>query len=143
MTKNILANNCSNIYLFEKAVWHKNGDTLFFPEPDMDSPAPYSGNSVYTNKRGIPVETITIDSLHIKEPISFMKIDIEGADIFALKGARETILRNKMPVIFEYTQHMQDVYQTTFNDYVEFVESVNYKFQEIILGVNYLILPRS
>lgn len=94
LVQNIRANNCLNVHLFEKAIWDKEGDTLFFPEPDMDSPAPYSGNSVYASKQNNAVQTITIDSLNIKEPISFMKVDIEGADIFALKGARQTILKN-------------------------------------------------
>ena len=142
LAKNIDANNCSNVHLFEKAVWHKDGETLFFPEPDMKSPAPYSGNSAYISTQSNPVQTITIDSLNITEPVSFMKVDIEGADIFALKGARETILKNKMPVIFEYTQHMQNVYDTTFDDYVEFADSINYKFEEIVLGINFLILPK-
>lgn len=141
LNRNIQANKCSNISLFEIAVWNTNDSTLFFPEPDMDSPAPYSGNSAYISREGSSVKTITIDSLKIEEPISFMKVDIEGADIFALKGARETILKNKMAVIFEFSQHMQDDYQTTFNDYVKFVDSINYKFQQIILGVNYLIVP--
>ena len=143
LEKNSEVNHCTNIHLFEKAVWDKDGDTLYFPEPDMNNPVPYSSNSVYVTRKGIPVQTITIDSLNIKEPVSFMKVDIEGADIFALKGARETILKNKMPVIFEYSQHMQTVYGTTFNDYVEFANSIDYIFQEIILGINYLILPKS
>ena len=142
LKRNIEANLRSNVELVEKAVWHQDNMTLYFPEPDMESPAPYSGNSARDNKNSYPVNTITVDSLDIREPISFMKVDIEGADIFALRGAKQTILKNKMPVIFEYTQHMQDAYNTTFNDYVEFAESVNYKFQEIVLGINYLIVPK-
>jgi FkbM family methyltransferase len=142
LLKNISGNNRNNIKAYERAVWHNEGETLYFPEPDMSSPAPYSGNSVYTGQKTYPVKTITIDSLNIQEPISFMKVDIEGADIFALKGARDTILKNKMPIIFEYTQHMQQVYGTKFNDYVEFVNSIDYQFEEIVLGINYLILPK-
>lgn len=84
---------------------------------------------------------MTIDSLNIQEPVSFMKIDIEGADLFALQGARETIMKNRMPIIFEFSQHMQNVFNTNFGEYVNFVNSINYRFEEIILKINFLILP--
>jgi FkbM family methyltransferase len=142
LQKNIKANRCSNVQLFENAVWNKEGETLYFPEPDMNSTAPYSGNSVYTSLKSTSVQTITIDSLNILEPISFMKVDIEGADIFALEGAKQTILKNRMPIIFEYSQHMQEEFNTTLNNYVEFVNDINYKFEKVVLGINYLILPK-
>lgn len=142
LQRNINANGCTNVQLYNRAVWDKENVTLFFPEPDMQSPAPYSGNSISETIMTNPVQTLTIDSLNIEEPVSFMKIDIEGADIFALKGARNTILKNRMPVIFEFTQHVQNDFKTSFNDYVEFVNSVDYKFEEVVMGYNYLILPK-
>ncbi len=142
LEKNINANHCSNVKLFKRAVWDKDNVILYFPEPNMESVAPYSGNSITASKKTSPVKTLTIDSLEISEPVSFMKIDIEGSDIFALRGARNTILKNRMPVIFEYSQHVQDDYGTGFQDYVAFTESINYKFEEIIMGYNYLIVPK-
>lgn len=143
LQKNMESNNCSNVKLYERAVYNNNGETLYFPQPDLSNGAPYSGNSLTGNmSEGIPVQTITIDSLNIKEHISFMKIDIEGADIFALQGAKETIMKNRMPIIFEYTQHMQNEFGSTFGDYVSFVNNLDYKFEEIISKINYLILPK-
>ena len=48
------------------------------------------------------IKAVKIDDLIIKEKISFMKIDIQGKDLDALKGAKKTILNNKMPILFEY-----------------------------------------
>ncbi len=141
LKKNLEANNCGNVQPFRNAVWEKDGDTFYFPEPDMDSPAPYSGNAITAEKKLNPVQTLTIDSLNIQEQISFMKIDIEGADIFALRGAKNTIMKHRMPIIFEYTQHMQQEFKTSFEDYVAFARSVNYKFVEVVMGYNYLIVP--
>ena len=31
-----------------------------------------------------------------------MKIDVQGMDLKVLKGSKKTILKHKMPIIFEY-----------------------------------------
>ena len=80
-------------------------------------------------------------SLQIKEPISFIKVDIQGCDLFALQGAKETILKNKPAIIFEYEEQFQEEFNTTFNDYVEFVKSINYKFVKTYMDINYLVVP--
>jgi hypothetical protein len=47
------------------------------------------------------VKTATIDSFHI-ENVGLIKLDIEGNELKALEGARNTIERsNKPPIIFE------------------------------------------
>ena len=142
LQKNIEANKCTNVELINRAIWDKENITLYFPEPNMSGPAPYSGNYVTEAQKASPVQSVTIDSLNIPEPISFMKIDIEGADIFALRGAQNTILKNKMPVIFEFSQHVQADFNTSFQDYVSFTESINYQFAEIVMEYNYLIIPK-
>ena len=143
LKKNIEANECKNVKLIERAVYNKDNEVLYFSTPNMTSGAPYSGNTILgSSNMSNGVNSITIDSLKIDKPISFMKIDIEGSDIFALQGAKETILKHKMPIIFEYTQHVQTEFKTSFQDYVEFVESINYKFDSIIEKINFLILPK-
>ena len=54
-----------------------------------------------------PVEQIevpmrTLDSLIGDTPVTFMKLDIEGAEHAALLGARETIRKSRPSMIFEY-----------------------------------------
>ena len=87
----------------------------------------------------------TIDGLNINTPISFMKVDIKGSDLFALRGAVETIKRNRMPIIFEFEQQFQAEFGTSFQDYVDFVDSISYRFEKLVLepeSINYLIVPR-
>ena len=82
-----------------------------------------------------------IDSLKIDEPISFMKIDIEGGDLYAMQGAINTIEKNKMPIIFEYDYFIEDVYGMCFQNYIDFVNSINYRFEKV-RGHNYLIVSK-
>lgn len=142
LEKNIKNNNILNVEIIKKAIWDKDDISLYFSEPDMNSGAPYSGKSVSTNFEKKEIKTITIDSLNIQEPISFMKVDIEGADIFALRGAKNTILKNRMPIIFEYLQHMQTEFEISLQDYIEFADSINYRFSEVVLGINYVMIPK-
>lgn len=139
--RNILANDCKNVKTIPGAVYNKVGVKLIFPEPDFKRFDSYGSYGIDPNaKEGRTVESITIDSLKITEPISFIKIDIQGCDLFALQGAKETILRNKMPILFEFEQQFQDEFHTSFNDYVDFVKSINYKFEKTVMDLNFLIV---
>ena len=147
--KNLDSNNCNNVILFENAVYNKDGETLYFPQHDFSTTsafkgAPFSGLALISDsKNGIPVKTITIDSLKIETPISFIKVDVQGADLFAMQGAKETILKHKPVIIFEFEQPVQKEFKTNFNDYAEFVRSINYKFDDIISEINYIVTPKN
>lgn len=85
-----------------------------------------------------------MDDLEYSRPISFMKIDIEGGDLLALKGAKKIIKKNKMPIIFEYSfgREEEEGFEITFQDYVDFVNEINYRFVRCIDAINFLIMPK-
>jgi FkbM family methyltransferase len=142
LQKNIEANSKKNITAHFGAVYNKNNETLYFPIQDFERFGTYGSYGIdYKNNKGRPVNTLTIDSLNIQEPISFMKVDVQGGDLFALKGAKQTILKHKMPIIFEYEYLFEDELNLCFQDYVDFVKEINYKFSKVINGQNYLIMP--
>lgn len=142
LKKNIAANNCTNVIPIDGAVYNVDGKVLVFPEPSV-AQTTFSANAINPKlSSGREVTTFTIDSLQIKTPVSFMKVDIQGSDLFAMQGAKQTILKNKMPVFFEFEQQFQNQFETTFQDYVDFVADINYKFAEIVDGNNFLILPK-
>lgn len=49
----------------------------------------------------IEVEGITLDTFCKDKVISFMKVDIEGAENFIFEGATETLKNNKMDIVIE------------------------------------------
>lgn len=77
-----------NMYLIEcDPNWQ---EPLYFTFKDYDDKVLIS-NKFLSNRTGI--KTITLDDL-VKEKIDFLKMDIEGAEIEALQGAKKT-LENK------------------------------------------------
>ena len=143
LEKNLAANSVTNVRPVFNAVYFESGKTFYFPEPDFvrfDSYGSY--NLPLDLKTGQEVVSLKIDDLEIEKPVSFMKVDVQGCDLFAMQGAAKTIEKHRMPILFEFEQQFQDEYHTDFQDYVEFVDSIGYKFAEVILNNNYLIVPR-
>jgi len=79
----------AKIELIERALWDSSGKDLQFADAGSGSRAVDSGATVQ-------VETSTIDDL-VRERnldrIDFIKMDIEGAEVTALRGAEQTIRR--------------------------------------------------
>jgi FkbM family methyltransferase len=143
LVKNLAANSCDNIKLFYNAVYDKSDLTLLFPEADLVKFYSYGSYGIDPNaKTGTAVKSIAIDSIPFDKPISFMKVDIQGSDLFALRGAINTIKKHKMPIVFEYEEPFQQDFNTSFQDYVDFVQEIDYKFVKTIEQINFLIVPR-
>ena len=83
-----------------------------------------------TNNGKNLVECVTIDSLN--EPITFIKLDVEGAEVSVLKGAKETLTNaKKMKILIEV--HPQ--YYNESNDFAKVLEwlvGIGYKFSYVI-----------
>ena len=71
-----------------------------------------------------------------------MKIDVQGWDLKVLEGSVHTIEKNRMPIIFEYENFFQNELNFNFQDYINFVNEIEYKFEKIIGCNNFLILPK-
>ena len=142
LQKNITANGKENVRAIYGAVFDGSRKQVFFPEPDFERFPSYGSYPVQLDGSSVTsVDTLTVDELQIERPISFLKVDIQGSDLYALRGARATILRHRMPILFEFEQQFQAEFGTTFQDYVDFVQSIGYRFDKIIMGINYLVVP--
>ena len=110
LKKNIKDNNLINCSIYNCAVGHNNihttlSDTLYDGynckiEYDTTKRLNYGGIGLGLN--GEKCQMITIDSLNLIQ-CDYIKIDIEGAEILALMGAKETINKFKPLIWFEFT----------------------------------------
>jgi FkbM family methyltransferase len=144
LKKNIAANGKESIVTPHFGAVHDvNDETLLYPVQDFEKFGSYGSYGIDpTATAGRKVKSYTIDSLNIEGAISFMKVDVQGGDLNVLKGAVKTIEKNKMPILFEYEYQVEDDFGLCFQDYVDFVRSINYKFHKVVNGHNYLIIPQ-
>ena len=147
LCRNIKENNCDNVEPKFGAVWHNDGLELFYPEPDFEKFGSYGSYGIDPNaKTGRTVRSFTIDSLNIEGPISFIKVDIQGSDLFALIGARKTIEKNQPAIIFEYEEQFQNDFGTSFEDYKKFIKEIDYilisEIGDISYVRNFIAVPR-
>ena len=127
LLRNIEANGCKNIEPHFGAVWNDDGLTLHYPEPDFERFGSYGSYGIDMNATsGREVKSYTIDSLNISGPVSVMKVDIQGSDLFAMKGARNLIAREKPAIIFEYEEQFLKEFGTSYEDYMNFIDEIGY-----------------
>ena len=88
--------NNSKIQLINKGVWSETTKLTFYEISGYNNAA---NRFTFSPKMGefhaITIDTISIDALELQEKVTLIKMDIEGAELEALKGAKKTILRDK------------------------------------------------
>jgi len=76
-----------NVTVFNAGLWSKKNILKFKANLDFCSLIDESGET--------EIEVVALDSLDIPEKITFIKMDIEGAELEALKGAQNRIKKDK------------------------------------------------
>ena len=80
----------------------------------------------------IQVQTITIDDILPQEKVKFIKLDIEGAELFALQGASRILKRSDCMVIFENGRDKTaEVYGYNKHDFFDFFDQINYQLFDL------------
>tara|TARA_B100000965_G_C19520474_1_gene726276 strand:+ start:560 stop:1297 length:738 start_codon:yes stop_codon:yes gene_type:complete len=141
LKKNVKVNNV-NVKCFYNLIGDKN-QTIRIKKDKLKKYKTWGSNHIELaeiDENSNLIEEKKIDDFNIIESISFMKIDVQGRDLFVLKGAKSTILKHKMPIIFEYEEEFENVFNFNFDDFVKFIKEINYKIH-LKFENNYLILP--
>lgn len=74
------------VNLYNNALWNKN-ESLYFVEDKAGSHIAEKGSMII---KGIILDDVVKDS-----EVTFIKMDVEGSELNALKGAKNTIIKNK------------------------------------------------
>lgn len=144
LDRNIKLNNLRNVTAIHAAAHERSGVELVFPKPDFIAFKTWGSYGLDPSKRdGDKIRSVAVDDLNITERVTAIKIDVQGCDLFALRGAEETIRKWQMPIIFEYEEQFQKMFGTTFQDYVDFVAKIGYKFERTLMDINYVIVPKN
>jgi FkbM family methyltransferase len=109
---NIAINNCFNAYAIHAAVSSEPG-TLNIPNPNYLVPSSFGslelrqrpgnefiGQSIDYDGKTVSVSKVALDALNLGR-VDFIKLDIEGMEMEALEGARQTIERSRPIMLIE------------------------------------------
>ena len=85
LTNTLFLNNSSNVAIISNAISDKSGtSTIFMTNDDVSN-----ANSLFVAGKPHKVNTVCIDSFGVD--FNFIKIDIEGAELLALRGASRVL----------------------------------------------------
>lgn len=87
--------------VFQKGLWSSK-ETLRFIENDAGSYL-----TTEPHKSDCIVETVALDDCCATEPVSFIKLDVEGSELQALQGARQLIMKNR-PILTVCVYHKKE-----------------------------------
>ena len=86
------------------------------------------------------IPLFTIDSLDAEE-VDLIQLDVEGAEIECLQGAKETILRDRPVVVLEVKETTQKFYGRSVDDLRKAIHGLKYR-QEAKFGRDELWVPQ-
>lgn len=118
------------IRLENKGIWD-GGDGVTFLLNGASSKIIIPGRKDNEKDNVIEIDVTSIDSLNLQEKVTFIKMDIEGAELNALKGASQTILRDKPKLAISIYHSNEDM--------IEIVEYINKLCPEYKLYVRYYL----
>lgn len=145
MDMNFAENNVKNITAYHRAIWDSSDKELFYPKEDY---ARWRNRSSFgieplaaVSPNGHVVKSMTVDELNLPR-VDAIKIDVQGSDLAAMRGARETIRRCRPIIVFELETYITEKwFQEKSSDYFDFVEEIGYTVYQVYQH-NYLIAPR-
>jgi FkbM family methyltransferase len=144
MAMNFAENNVKNITAYHRAIWDTADKELFYPREDY---ARWRNRSSFgieplaaVSPHGHVVQSMTVDELNLPR-VDAIKIDVQGSDLAAMRGAVETIKRCRPIIVFELESYITERwFQEKASDYLDFVADIGYTVVEIYQH-NYLIAP--
>lgn len=124
--------NLSQIQMHESALFDTNGELEFEIHADkpalshLSYPGPQAEKTKKLSAKKIRVTTVRIDDV-VSDPVSFVKLDLEGAEYRALLGAKNILVASRPLIVFE---HGRDAAANQFGyaagDLLEFFWSLEY-----------------
>ena len=133
--KNLKLNNLKNVNFFNNAVSNIVGENVLFHESINDWESSQTHKNFKTSSEHI-VDSITIDSLlkdhYLDDYNVIIKLDIEGNEINAIKGALDVIKKSNPLIIIEFSKY---IFENLDN--IDYLKNFLIKYDYSIFDTNY------
>jgi FkbM family methyltransferase len=131
LRRSIAFHRGTRIHLVEAAVGAESGRVFI----DAKNPDGDIGQGFISSNHGVETRMLTLDQ-YIRDAgvarVDFMKMDIEGYELFALEGAREAVAAGKLPVIyFELKRPLVERFGKSVADVLDRFRSLGYRLYHV------------
>jgi len=99
-----LLNRYPKAKIFNKGVWHKSGSLSFQADGALSVVSKYDG-------KGQEVPVVSLDEILQNDRVTFIKLDVEGSELEALKGAEKIICEQKPKLAISVYHKLKDIWE--------------------------------
>lgn len=127
LKKNIELNNIHNVKLYNFGLLETNDDVIFYYDPKLSAATSLRNLHEDRKKIKIKCKIKRMDDFSKKIPkIDFIKCDVEGAEIFVIKGGIKTIKKH-LPILFlEMLRKWSAKFNYHPNDIIKILSDIGY-----------------
>ena len=133
LNKNVKCNNYQNIVLEKKGVSDHNGSNKFFLS--SKNTGMHSLQKINDDVKEIKIDVIKLDdyftTLGLIKKISFIKIDVEGAEFQVLNGMKMILKNDNLKLLIEFIPEHLEKHGTNPSDVLKILENNNFKLYQI------------
>jgi len=126
--RNIILNDLRNVDLHAYGLWHEDAKLHLRTEPNGVNAAitasvdPLNSESIDV----VSLDKYIADGRLVISRLDVMKMDVEGAELLALKGMLETIARFRPTIVMELNRPMLWTFDITVEDIWQFLQHIEY-----------------
>jgi FkbM family methyltransferase len=117
------------VVITNAAVGASNGEATFYCEPthlESSSLARRTVDNAVSQSRAVEVQVVTLDYALGNKKVDFIKIDVEGAELAVLQGAKELIARSQCPIFFEHEISGASAFGYGPKEVYNYLQSIHY-----------------
>jgi FkbM family methyltransferase len=140
LTENISLNQFTNVKTFHCGLSDQSGEVPIYLGTTAGNENEGLGTIFQSQERNRFIQNIqlrTLDQIATEEKIDtidFLKIDVEGAELMVLRGARKTLERTRPVVMIEMSDDTYRAAGYSAEDVKAFFEQINYSMNKIKKG---------
>ncbi len=131
LENNIKSNHLKNVKIFKIGLWDSMSKKEILVQPEFAATAHIVQEGELMDYKKEIIQCVHLDSLNL-EP-TYIKLDIEGAEPWALRGMQETLIRCKPTIIIEVNRHcLKNYFNVDSYAIWDLLTALGYRFEALI-----------